>query len=53
MDSGFAFAEKNARYTEDNYRYTGAKGANVELRVGLPQGSVTGIKVVPSTTSRL
>merc|ERR1712228_1132272 len=50
MDNGFRFAEENAICTEESYPYKARGGscASSSCTVGLPKGSVTGFKDVPS-----
>jgi len=50
MDNGFRFAEQNAICTEESYPYKarGSTCASSSCTVGLPKGSVTGFKDVPS-----
>ena len=46
MDTGFAFAEKNAMCTEDSNSYTGTKGGCPDLSctLKLAHGLVTGFR---------
>jgi len=51
MDSAFTYLEKTKVCTEESYAYTGEDGKSCkesDCKVGIPQGSVTGFKDVPS-----